>query len=103
MFFRRSEPQFTAQRADPRDHSGQGVRGDQAVRRPATNDEHEDPVAVHSGVTVSPHDLVGPYAVGALDLMEVVRFEHHLEECSRCRTELRTLRAAAARLVDPEH
>ncbi|NRQ49030.1 zf-HC2 domain-containing protein [Aeromicrobium stalagmiti] len=60
-------------------------------------------MAVHSGVTVSPHDLVGPYAVGALDLMEVVRFEHHLEECSRCRTELRTLRAAAARLVDPEH
>lgn len=44
------------------------------------------------------HGLTGAYAVDALDDLERARFEQHLRECEDCRTEVDSLRQAAARL-----
>lgn len=44
------------------------------------------------------HLLSGAYAVDAVDDLERVRFERHLETCSDCRAEVDSLRAAAAQL-----
>lgn len=46
----------------------------------------------------APHDLVGAYALDALDDVERARFERHLTSCASCRTELAGLQAAAAAL-----
>jgi anti-sigma-K factor RskA len=49
------------------------------------------------------HDLVAPYALGALTASERSRFERHLEDCSTCSRELPGLESAAAALaVDVE-
>ena len=45
------------------------------------------------------HLLTGCYAVDALTGQELADFERHLERCSSCATEARSLRAAAARLA----
>jgi Anti-sigma-K factor rskA len=45
------------------------------------------------------HLLTGCYAVDALTGPELADFERHLERCSSCATEVRGLRAAAARLA----
>lgn len=45
------------------------------------------------------HDLVAPYALGALDGAERKRFEKHLLGCSRCREELPGLQEAATALA----
>jgi hypothetical protein len=45
------------------------------------------------------HLLTGCYAVDALAGPELADFERHLEHCSSCATEVRGLRAAAARLA----
>jgi anti-sigma factor RsiW len=45
------------------------------------------------------HDLVAPYALGALDGAERTRFEEHLAACPTCRAELPGLRGAAAALA----
>lgn len=45
------------------------------------------------------HDLVAPYALGALDGAERARFEEHLSSCPRCRNELPSLLGAAAALA----
>jgi anti-sigma factor RsiW len=45
------------------------------------------------------HELSALYAVDALEGDERARFEAHLEECERCRTELPGLLAAAAALA----
>ena len=44
------------------------------------------------------HDLVGAYALDAVDDVERRRFERHLNECERCRRELDQLQAAAGQL-----
>ncbi len=45
------------------------------------------------------HDLVAPYALGALDGAERERFERHLAVCPRCRQELPGLQSAASVLA----
>jgi anti-sigma factor RsiW len=45
------------------------------------------------------HQLSALYALDALDGDERGRFEEHLDECERCRTELRGLRSAAGALA----
>lgn len=44
------------------------------------------------------HDLSAPYALDSLEPLERVRFEAHLETCSRCQHEVRGFAATAARL-----
>lgn len=46
------------------------------------------------------HDLVGAYALDALDDEERRQFEAHLETCERCRTELAELEAGALALAE---
>lgn len=46
------------------------------------------------------HDLVGPYAIGALDPDELRQFEAHLGGCERCRAELRGLSATVEALAE---
>jgi anti-sigma-K factor RskA len=45
------------------------------------------------------HALSGAYAVDAVDDLERARFEAHLTECADCRSEVLSLREAAARLA----
>jgi len=45
------------------------------------------------------HDLSALYALDALDGEERGRFEAHLDDCERCRTELNGLRGAAGALA----
>lgn len=45
------------------------------------------------------HDLIGAYALGALDELESTRFERHLEECASCQAELAELREATSALA----
>jgi anti-sigma factor RsiW len=45
-----------------------------------------------------PHTLTGAYAADALTDAERLAFEHHLEACPACATEVRELQATAARL-----
>lgn len=45
------------------------------------------------------HELVGAYALDALDADEAEDFERHLESCPRCRAELRDHRETAALLA----
>jgi anti-sigma factor ChrR (cupin superfamily) len=44
------------------------------------------------------HELVSLYALGALDEDDKVRFEEHLDECTACEAELRSLTEVAASL-----
>jgi anti-sigma-K factor RskA len=46
-----------------------------------------------------PHDLVAPYALGALDQDEREDFERHLAGCEQCRTQLAELEEAATALA----
>ena len=46
-----------------------------------------------------PHDLVAPYALGALDQNERDDFERHLAGCEQCRTQLAELEEAATALA----
>lgn len=46
-----------------------------------------------------PHDLVAPYALGALDQDELEDFERHLAGCEQCRTQLAELEEAATALA----
>lgn len=46
-------------------------------------------------------DLLGAYALGAVDQAERQRVEAHLEGCAACRRELAQLREAAAMLPSP--
>ncbi|HEX2807455.1 MAG TPA: zf-HC2 domain-containing protein, partial [Kineosporiaceae bacterium] len=46
------------------------------------------------------HTLSGAYAVGAVDDLERVSFERHLEQCPDCRDEVRELRETLVRLAD---
>lgn len=46
------------------------------------------------------HKLTGAYALDALDDLERARFEQHLAECEDCRTEVASLREAAAMLSE---
>ncbi|HLG68476.1 MAG TPA: anti-sigma factor [Acidimicrobiales bacterium] len=53
-------------------------------------------------------DLLGPYALDAVDAEEAARVKRHLEECHRCRAEVDQLREVAAALGNtaeppPEH
>jgi anti-sigma factor RsiW len=45
------------------------------------------------------HDLVAPYALDALTPDERAEFERHLDECDRCRGELRELQETATALA----
>ncbi|MEO6145426.1 MAG: anti-sigma factor [Dermatophilaceae bacterium] len=45
------------------------------------------------------HTLSGAYAVDAVDAAERARFEAHLTDCSECRDEVASLRAAAGELA----
>lgn len=45
------------------------------------------------------HDLVGAYALHALDDIERAKFERHLDTCSQCRTDLMELRQATAAMA----
>jgi hypothetical protein len=51
-------------------------------------------------MTTDIHALSGAYAVDALDDVERARFEHHLAECPDCRSEVDSLREAAALLAE---
>jgi len=46
------------------------------------------------------HTLSGAYALGALDDVEAAAFEGHLESCTACRDEVRSLTEAASSLAD---
>lgn len=46
------------------------------------------------------HKLSGVYAIDALDDIERARFEQHLATCEDCRTEVTSLREAAAMLSE---
>lgn len=58
---------------------------------------------------IDPHNMVGPYALDALDADERIDFEAHLVECPACRDEADGFVATATRLGDaaaapvPEH
>jgi anti-sigma-K factor RskA len=45
------------------------------------------------------HDLIGAYALGAVDDLERARFDRHLEECADCRAELAELNEATTALA----
>ena len=49
-----------------------------------------------------PHDLVAPYALGALDDEERVEFERHLADCADCRAQLAELEEASTALAYAE-
>ncbi|WP_067507925.1 anti-sigma factor domain-containing protein [Actinoplanes sp. TFC3] len=46
------------------------------------------------------HSLVGAYVLDAVDDLERVAFERHVQECDACRTELDELRETSARMAD---
>lgn len=50
-------------------------------------------------MAADPHAQVAPYALDALDDREEREFEDHLATCEQCRTELASLREAAASLA----
>ncbi len=51
-------------------------------------------------MTIDIHALSGAYAVEALDDVERAQFEEHLAECPACRSEVDSLREAAALLAE---
>jgi anti-sigma-K factor RskA len=53
-------------------------------------------------VSQEPHDLVAPYALGALDDRERAIFERHLDECQRCRAQFEELQEATMALAYAE-
>jgi anti-sigma factor RsiW len=50
-------------------------------------------------MTANDHLLAGAYALGALDRVEALAFEVHLERCERCRAEVAELTETAAMLA----
>ena len=53
-----------------------------------------------TGTSADIHALSGAYAVGAVDDVERARFERHLQDCEACRSEVDSLREAAALLAE---
>ncbi len=51
-------------------------------------------------MTVDPHMMTGPYALGALEDDERAAFEQHLATCAECAAEVRGFEETAARLGD---
>lgn len=46
------------------------------------------------------HTLSGAYALDALEPSQAAAFEHHLESCTECRTEIRSFNSAVALMAD---
>jgi anti-sigma-K factor RskA len=55
----------------------------------------------NGAVRADVHTLLGPFVLDALDDLERVAFERHLDACEVCRTEVSDLQSAAARLAEP--
>lgn len=72
--------------------------GDQRPRRQMPRPPRSTDTGPETLMDIDVHALTGAYAVDALDELERVRFERHLETCSDCVAEVRSFTETTSRL-----